>query len=76
LHAGLRQLPVFADNQDKVIFAWLATRGTTPYHDASTTRCHAKPINSTSNDLPTDHIVEGLELAFASFDDQHAVKEY
>ena len=68
LHAGRRHLPVFAGNQDKAILAWLATRGATPYHDASTTRCHAKPINSTRNDRPTDHIVESLDLAFASLD--------
>ena len=68
LHADRRYLPVFAGNQDKAILAWLATRGATPYHDASTTRCHAKRINSTRNDRPTDHIVESLELAFESLD--------
>ena len=74
LHAGRRHLPVFAGNQDQAILAWLATRGATPYHDASTTRSHAKPIDSTSDDWPTDHIVEGLDLAFASLDASHAVK--
>ena len=68
LPADRRYLPVFAGNQDKAILAWLATRGATPYHDASTTRCHAKRINSTRNDRPTDHIVESLELAFESLD--------
>lgn len=68
LPAGRRHLPVLAGNQDKAILAWLATRGATPSHDTSTTRCHAKPINSSRNDRPTDHIFESLELAFASLD--------
>ena len=75
LHAGSRQLPMFAGNRDKAILAWLATRGATPYHDASTTRCYAKPINSTRNDRPIDHIVESHDLAFASLDSLHVVKE-
>ena len=67
-HAGRRQLPVFASHQDKAILAWLATKGAKPYHDASTTRCDAKLINSTSNDRPTAPIVASLDLAFASLD--------
>jgi O-glycosyl hydrolase/regulation of enolase protein 1 (concanavalin A-like superfamily) len=68
LHVSRRHLPVFAGNRDQAILAWLAMRGATPYHDASTTRIYAEPINSTRNDRPTDHIVEGLDLAFASLD--------
>jgi len=68
LRAGRRNLPVYAGNQDRAILAWLAARRATPVHDASTTRCDAKPIHSTRNDRPTDPIVESLDLAFASLD--------